>query len=124
MAPSTLFPREHSWTRRAARRTCARRTSLSNLTLRRQTLPAQARPQPGPARSPIRWKIAVPSRGIDGVVTTPLPSQELASGSSRLAPSYWEGAVFLQGKNGPVPLRGSGYLEMTGYDHPLDSASF
>jgi len=76
------------------------------------------------ARYPIRWKIAVPSRGIDGVVTTPLPSQELASGSSRLAPSYWEGAVFLQGKNGPVPLRGSGYLEMTGYDHPLDSASF
>ena len=76
------------------------------------------------ARYPIRWKIVVRSRGIDGVVTTPLPSQELASGSSRLAPSYWEGAVFLEGENVYAPLRGSGYLEMTGYDHPLASAKF
>jgi predicted secreted hydrolase len=45
-------------------------------------------------------------------VTTPLRSQELAS---RFGTSYWEGAIDAAGARNGSPLRGSGYLEMTGY---------
>jgi predicted secreted hydrolase len=70
------------------------------------------------ATYPIQWKVRVPSLGIALESSTPLPSQELA-GNSRLVPSYWEGAIFLTGTKNAAPLRGSGYLEMTGYDRPI-----
>jgi predicted secreted hydrolase len=69
------------------------------------------------ASYPIRWKIQVPSLGIDLDATTELAAQEV-SGNSKIVPSYWEGAIILTGaKSGAA--RGSGYLEMTGYDHKL-----
>jgi predicted secreted hydrolase len=66
---------------------------------------------------PIHWKIAIPRLGISLEATTPLASQELA-GKTKLAPSYWEGAIKLSGQSGNQPLAGVGYLEMTGYDRP------
>jgi predicted secreted hydrolase len=70
------------------------------------------------AAYPIRWNVRVPSLGIALSASTPLPWQELASNSS-LVPSYWEGAIFVSGSKSTAPLGGSGYLEMTGYDHPI-----
>ena len=70
------------------------------------------------ATYPIRWNIRVPSLGIALSASTPLSSQELVS-TSRVVPSYWEGAIFLSGSKNGAPLGGSGYLEMTGYDHPV-----
>ena len=67
---------------------------------------------------PIHWKIAVPQFGTELEATTPLPSQEMIS-SARLLPTYWEGAITLRGSKGRTPLRGVGYLEMTGYDRPV-----
>jgi predicted secreted hydrolase len=67
---------------------------------------------------PIRWKILVPSLGITLEASTPLPWQELTN-NSRIVPNYWEGAIFLTGFKNSVPLHGSGYLEMTGYDLPI-----
>jgi predicted secreted hydrolase len=67
---------------------------------------------------PIRWKIAIPQLGIALEAKTPLPSQELTS-QTRLAPSYWEGAVTLVGSRGTEPLSGVGYLELTAYDHAI-----
>ncbi len=66
------------------------------------------------ARYPVQWKISVPRLGIELEAKTPLPSQELASGS-RFTPTYWEGAIVLHGKRSGSPIGGSGYLEMTGY---------
>jgi predicted secreted hydrolase len=57
------------------------------------------------------------------LVTTPLPSQELATSSS-FVPSYWEGAILLQGKKNTAAVTGSGYLEMTGYDRPVSGGGF
>jgi predicted secreted hydrolase len=51
-------------------------------------------------------------------LTTPLKPQELA-GTTPLSPSYWEGAIRIAGTRGATPLAGVGYLEMTGYDHPI-----
>ena len=61
---------------------------------------------------PIRWHVAIPGLGLDMDISTPLSEQEL---SGSVGPSYWEGAIDVKGRRGGNELRGSGYLEMTGY---------
>ena len=63
---------------------------------------------------PVEWSIRVPPLGITLDLRTPLVSQELV-GKSKTAPVYWEGAVDVTGTRNGSPLRGRGYLEMTGY---------
>jgi predicted secreted hydrolase len=65
-------------------------------------------------RYPVEWGLRVPSLGIDASVRTPLDTQELTS-ASRSGTNYWEGAIDITGSDHGKPLRGSGYLEMTGY---------
>ena len=61
---------------------------------------------------PERWRVQVPSRGIDVAVRPVLNDQELA-----LAPLiYWEGAVDVSGSG-----EGVGYLELTGYAGALSA---
>jgi predicted secreted hydrolase len=74
------------------------------------------------AAYPIQWEIFVPELGIELKVRTPLPSQELPS-QTKLAPSYWEGAITIAGHKFGSLLTGSGYLEMTGYDRPFESGN-
>jgi predicted secreted hydrolase len=62
---------------------------------------------------PIEWTIRVPSLGIDSTLTTRLPQQEL-TGKIK----YWEGAIEITGTKKNRPVRGVGYLEMTGYAKP------
>jgi predicted secreted hydrolase len=57
---------------------------------------------------PVRWRIRVPSLGIDLFAKAVLNNQELQGRNG--GPSYWEGAVDYTGSG-----RGVGYLEMTGY---------
>jgi predicted secreted hydrolase len=70
------------------------------------------------ATYPIAWKIAIPKLEIELEVHTALAAQELV-GKTKIAPSYWEGAIYLEGKRGKASLGGVGYLEMTGYDRPV-----
>jgi predicted secreted hydrolase len=67
---------------------------------------------------PVHWKISIPKLGITLEVTTRLDSQEM-TGSTKLAPNYWEGAIQLSGNRNGAVLHGVGYLEMTGYDRPI-----
>jgi predicted secreted hydrolase len=60
----------------------------------------------------VRWHVSIPSLKMELDVTTPLMSQELTGG---FGPSYWEGAIDVGGARDHSPLRGVGYLEMTGY---------
>jgi predicted secreted hydrolase len=73
------------------------------------------------ATYPIAWNIVIPELEIELEARTSLAAQELA-GKTKIAPSYWEGAITLEGHRGKMPLSGVGYLEMTGYDHPVDLA--
>ena len=59
---------------------------------------------------PTRWRLRVPSEGIDVTVTAAMDDQELPA-----SVRYWEGAVDVTGS-----ATGVGYLEMTGY---ADAAS-
>jgi len=67
---------------------------------------------------PLRWRLRVPSLNIELEVSTPLADQEFTTGS-HFAPSYWEGAIDLHGESSGHSVKGNGYLEMTGYDHPV-----
>lgn len=69
------------------------------------------------AAYPVQWKILVPKFGLALECATSLASQELTSSS--FVPAYWEGAVNLMGTKNGSPIGGVGYLEMTGYDHPI-----
>jgi predicted secreted hydrolase len=68
---------------------------------------------------PIQWRVSVPMLGLQVEVSTPLATQEL---TTTVGPSYWEGAIDVSGTHGNLPVRGVGYLEMTGYA-PLAGAS-
>jgi predicted secreted hydrolase len=70
------------------------------------------------ATYPIQWRISVPGLGLQLEATTRLKTQELSS-HGKFSPSYWEGAMELQGRRNDSATRGVGYLEMTGYDHPV-----
>ena len=72
------------------------------------------------ANYPIRWSISIPKFGIALEAQTDLKQQEI-SGQTRIAPSYWEGAIRLTGHKSTETLEGVGYLEMTGYDRPIES---
>ncbi len=61
---------------------------------------------------PIRWHVTIPRLKLEADISTPLRTQELVS---RFGPSYWEGAIDVNGQENGVALRGVGYLEMTGY---------
>lgn len=71
------------------------------------------------ASYPVQWRLAIPKLGIVLEARTKLKSQEI-SGGSKIAPSYWEGAITVEGQRGASKLAGVGYLEMTGYDQPIE----
>jgi predicted secreted hydrolase len=62
-------------------------------------------------RYPVEWVVEVPSLGFKAKVSTPLEQQELAGSAFQ----YWEGAIDIDATRFGNPVRGVGYLEMTGY---------
>ena len=71
------------------------------------------------AKYPVAWSMEIPKLGLKLVAATRLKSQELAGGS-KIAPSYWEGAIAIEGTHESASIRGVGYLEMTGYARPME----
>jgi predicted secreted hydrolase len=67
---------------------------------------------------PIQWRVTVPSLKMNFEITTPLKQQELA-GKTALSPNYWEGVIRIAGTRDAEPIAGAGYLEMAGYDGPV-----
>jgi predicted secreted hydrolase len=64
---------------------------------------------------PVAWRITIPRLHIRLDLRAALKDQEL-----RLKPiAYWEGSVRAQGTAGERKIKGSGYLEMTGYAGPI-----
>jgi len=64
---------------------------------------------------PIGWRIVIPKEQLDFRIRPVLADQELVF--SPLI--YWEGAFDLVGTRAGQPIRGRGYLELTGYAAPL-----
>ena len=62
------------------------------------------------ARYPTSVRVDLPGESLRLVVRPLVDDQEL-----RLAVTYWEGAVSVEGTSAGVALSGEGYLELTGY---------
>jgi predicted secreted hydrolase len=65
------------------------------------------------ARYPARWRLRIPSENLDLEVRPLLADQELD-----VSFRYWEGAVTIEGTHRGRPVRGNGYVELTGYAEP------
>ena len=64
-------------------------------------------------RYPIHWRIEIPSLKLQLDCRAAVDNQELRT--SKAGTTYWEGAVSYSGSG-----HGIGYLEMTGYDKPVE----
>ena len=64
-------------------------------------------------RYPVHWRIEVPLLGVDLECRAVVDDQELKARKG--GTTYWEGAVNYSGSG-----RGVGYLEMTGYERPVE----
>jgi predicted secreted hydrolase len=66
---------------------------------------------------PVEWTLRVPTAGLHLNITTAHEEQELA-----LEPvSYYEGSVRAKAADGSSSPAGIGYMELTGYDRPLEA---
>ncbi len=70
------------------------------------------------ATYPSRWRLKFPSLNLVLDVTPLLADQELRTSRSTRV-SYWEGAVAVTGTKQGRPVKGQGYVELTGYAERL-----
>jgi predicted secreted hydrolase len=75
------------------------------------------------ARYPIRWRVQVPSLGLDAEVAAAMPNQELDARETT-GTVYWEGSIRVTGQRDERAVVGRGYLEMTGYAGPLPTTLY
>lgn len=66
------------------------------------------------ASYPTAWAIELPRYGLSLRVRASIDDQELRTAEST-GVTYWEGSVVIAGSSSDKPVRGRGYLEMTGY---------
>ncbi len=59
---------------------------------------------------PSRWRLSIPSRGLELEIIPLINDQEL-----NLRYDYWEGAVAIKGTRKGQTISGQGYVELTGY---------
>jgi predicted secreted hydrolase len=67
---------------------------------------------------PAKWKIRIPPLDLDLLVTPNLADQELITARSTQV-TYWEGSVSVNGHSRRSPVKGVGYVELTGYAEPF-----
>lgn len=63
---------------------------------------------------PMGWRVKVPLYGLEAALQPVLEAQEMTTFSS-VGRAYWEGQVAIIGVQNGAPLRGQGYVELTGY---------
>lgn len=63
------------------------------------------------ATYPVEWRVRLPGRQLDFTIKSRLDTQELVLPLV----SYWEGATIVEGERAGQPVKGVGYMELTGY---------
>jgi len=72
------------------------------------------------ARYPARWRMQIAPLALDVRITASLPDQEMRTvGSTGV--TYWEGSVSIEGSRSKHPIKGQGYVELTGYAGDMDA---
>jgi predicted secreted hydrolase len=70
------------------------------------------------ASYPSKWRVRVSGSQIDLLLTPIVKDQELITKESTRV-TYWEGSVRVEGKYRGNPIKGVGYVELTGYGSPF-----
>jgi predicted secreted hydrolase len=70
------------------------------------------------ARYPSLWRLRVFPLSMELTITPNLADQEMQTVESA-AFTYWEGSVSTTGTAGNQPIKGQGYVELTGYVKPF-----
>jgi len=78
----------------------------------------QWRSQKSAATYPSQWKMVLPSHRIELMLIPTVKNQELITQESTRV-TYWEGSVKVEGKYEGNPIKGMGYVELTGYAKPF-----
>jgi predicted secreted hydrolase len=65
-------------------------------------------------RYPSGWELRVPSEGLKLRLEPTIADQELVAPTMG-GVAYWEGSVRVSGTDAGQPVRGEGYVELTGY---------
>jgi predicted secreted hydrolase len=63
---------------------------------------------------PARWRLMIFPLSLELTITPTLSDQEMQTQAST-GVTYWEGSVSVNGSAGKQPLKGVGYVELTGY---------
>lgn len=71
------------------------------------------------ANYPMKWKVAIPAEEVELEITPAFRDQELITNRSTRV-TYWEGAARISGTARRRPVRGDGYVELTGYAGKLN----
>ena len=66
------------------------------------------------ARYPQRWRLTIPSQQLSLELVPLMAEQELTTTRSTQV-TYWEGAIEARGTTAGQPIKGQGYMELTGY---------
>ncbi|MBF2025817.1 MAG: hypothetical protein IGS48_03500 [Oscillatoriales cyanobacterium C42_A2020_001] len=69
------------------------------------------------ATYPAKWVLQIPQLNLAVQGQALMPNQELNTSTA----TYWEGAVAFQGSLQDQPIKGKGYVELTGYADRLDT---
>ncbi len=72
-------------------------------------------------RYPVAWAVALPGRELRLTIRPAFDGQEQTPAAGTPF-AYWEGVVWAEGTRAGTPLRGEGYLELTGYGGELGGA--
>jgi len=67
---------------------------------------------------PSKWKIKIPGHQIELTLSPTVKDQELVTKESTRV-TYWEGSVKVEGTYQGNPIKGMGYVELTGYAKPF-----
>ena len=74
--------------------------------------------QKSKANYPSKWRLKAPGRNIELILSPTVKDQELITKESTRV-TYWEGSVKVDGKYQNRPIKGMGYVELTGYAKPF-----
>jgi predicted secreted hydrolase len=67
---------------------------------------------------PSKWRVEILGHKIELTISPTVKDQELVTKESTRV-TYWEGSVKVEGKYQNDPVKGMGYVELTGYAEPL-----
>jgi predicted secreted hydrolase len=68
---------------------------------------------------PSRWRLRIDPYNIDLIISPNLADQEMRTSKST-AVTYWEGSISIEGTREEKPIKGQGFVELTGYAKRID----